>query len=306
MKKSKQVTETSILKYSMIACTIFVILEIFTSVVSQSQSVLMDAVYDATEIFMIFISIKVLPLLYKPISEKHPYGYSQLESVLIILKGFMMLSVTVGLLINNIQIMISGGQHVEYGEVAIFELFISLVSFLVAFILKKQNKHFNSPIITTEIKGWLIDAIASLGMAISFITPVIFKLEDTNIVAYLDQVVAILLCLSILPYPIKLLITTFKDIFLFAPEEDTVNSIKEICEDILPHDFSNNLTYDIIRTGRKLWISIYFEPIEENISTSRLLETQIKLKSILTDTYDDLYLEILPDIKIPTKEENHT
>lgn len=297
MKKTKQVTERSILKLSMISCAIFVLLEILISILTRSQSVLMDAVYDASEFVMIFISMTILPLLYKPLSEKHPYGFSQLESLVIILKGFMMLSVTGALLINNIQIMLTGGHNVAYFQVGIFELFISVVSFVIVFILKQQNKYFSSPIIAAEINGWLIDAVTSLGMAISFFIPSIFNLEGTAIVSYLDQIVAILLCISILPYPIKLLITTFKDIFLFAPEEETVNAIKDISEGLLPKKFSNNLTYDVIRTGRKIWISIYFEPINDLISTTELLEAQTNLKSKLKEDFEDVYLEILPDIK---------
>lgn len=290
--------ERKILRYSMFACLTFVILEIVTSIFTQSQSVLMDAVYDGCELVIIFISMRILPLLYKSSSEKHPYGFNQLESFVIILKGIMMLSVASGLLISNIQIMINGGKSVNYTAVAIFELSIAIVSFFTVFLLKKENENLNSPMIKAEIKGWLIDGICSLGMGFSFLIPSLINERCMPYLSsHLDQIVAIFLCLCILPYPIKLLFNTFKDIFLFAPEEYTMDTIRELTESTLDYKYLNNITYDVIRTGRKLWISIYFKPSSDYICVSELAEIQERLKAKMIENFEDIYLEILPDIE---------
>lgn len=290
--------EKSMLRYSMISCFLLVILEIFASIFTQSQSVLMDAVYDGCELIIIFASLKIVPLLYKSTSEKHPYGFNQLESIIIIIKGIMMLSVTSGLLINNIQIFINGGKEVDYISVAIFQLGIAVISFIVSFFLKNKNKNLNSPMLLAEVKGWLIDGICGLGMGIAFLTPSIFNIDGLyGIERYLDQIVAIILSISLLPYPIKLLFNTFKDIFLFAPEELTMEKIKEITETTLESEFLNEISYDVIRTGRKLWISIYYKPINDTIKVSNILKNQELLKSNLKKEFSNVYLEILPDIE---------
>lgn len=78
---------------------------------------------------------------------------------------------------------------------------------------------------------------------------------------FLDQVIAILLSLFILPIPIKAILTAVRDIFL-----KKMNLIKEKCEPILhQHDFEQ-ITYDVVRTERNLWISIYVVPKCDYIS----------------------------------------
>lgn len=298
MQKKLEAKERRILLYSMLACSIFVLLEIVTSILTESQSVLMDAVYDGCELIIILISLKIVPLIYKPSSEKHPYGFNQLESVIVILKGVMMISVTSVLLLTNIQIFINGGKEVDYLSVALFELSIATISFITVYILKKQNSNLNSPMIEVEIKGWSIDGIYSLGVGCSFLLPEIIhsNLMD-NLSIHLDQIVTIILCICILPYPIKLLIHSLKDIFLFAPEESTMEIIRSITENTLNDFYKNDLSYDVIRTGRKLWISIYFKPIEDCISINDLYKSQEKLKLNLKKEFDNIYLEILPDIE---------
>lgn len=91
----------------------FVVVRAFVSLWSNSQAILMDAVFDAAELIVIGLSLFLTPLFYQPVSEKKPYGYSQFESVFIIVKGFMLISVTIGLITNNIQILLQGGPSSE-------------------------------------------------------------------------------------------------------------------------------------------------------------------------------------------------
>ena len=60
-----------------------------------------------------------------------------------------------------------------------------------------------------------------------------------------------------LPAPIRTIITAFRDLMLIPPEEDTIEEIKNLVEPIIRTYGYQKLYYDILRTGRKLWISVY-------------------------------------------------
>ena len=286
------------LNISLIAGLLFVLVEVIVAITTKSQAVLMDSVYDAAELVMVLLSIRMVPLLYKPVSERRPYGYSQVESLFIAIKGFMLSSITLALVINNIGIMLQGGRHVEFEEIAYFELFATVLSLIVIIMLKRINRTSNSPLLQTEISGWSVDAVASFGMAIAFFLPGWFNysfLEELT--PFLDQIIAIFLSLFILPIPIKAILTAVRDIFLWAPEEKTMNLIKEKCEPILhQHDFEQ-ITYDVVRTGRNLWISIYVVSKCDSISIRSYSIIQDELEQALVDEFSDLYMELLPEIE---------
>ena len=82
-----------------------------------------------------------------------------------------MIAVTVGLIINNIQIIFHGGQHVNFSMVAYFEMSATLVSIAVIFLLRRMNSKLTSPIVIMEIQEWQIDSVASFGMCIAFFLP---------------------------------------------------------------------------------------------------------------------------------------
>lgn len=290
--------EKNILKISMLLCGAFIIIETIVSIMSNSQAVLMDAVYDGTEFVMVIISMKLVPMLYKPLNEKHPYGYGQFESIFILLKSFIMIAVTMGLIVNNIQIILSGGRVVEYDFLAGFQLIVTLVSIFVVIFMKKSNKNLNSKFVQIELNGWIIDIVSSVGMGIAFLMPVIFidSVIINQLNPYIDQLIAIMLSICMLPLPIKLLIPAFHDVFLFSPEAGTMDKIKEKTEEILQREKIKNTTFDVIRTGRKMWISIYFEPREQWIAVKFVERVQNEIEKSLKEEFGDVYVELLPDI----------
>lgn len=290
--------EQKCLKLSMYGGIFFVIIEFFMALVTKSQAVLMDSAYDAAELVLIIVSIKLVPLLYRPTTEKRPYGFSPVESWFILVKGFMLTAITVGLVISNIQIMLGGGRSVSFGLVAGFEIFAALVGIGVWAALRGMNRQIASPMVKTEMYGWMMDAGVSLGMGIAFLIPLLLDAGWVErIVPYLDQVVAIVLSAFILPIPIKTVIWSLRDLFLLAPEESTMEKIKETCEEILSRNDFRGGDYEVVKTGRKIWISIYVAPRNDMISISKWSQVQREMELALEAEFPNLYLELLPDIE---------
>ena len=290
--------EKSALRISLTGNLIFVILELAVAIYTSSQAVLLDSVYDGVELLMIFVSIILVPLLYKPSNENHPFGYLQVETLFVVVKGIIMTAVTAGLIINNIQIIIHGGRHVSFSVIAWFELAAAILSVIFIAILSYMNRHLSSPVVTMEIQEWKIDTAASLGMTVAFFLPMFLHADWFRpIVPYLDQCIAIILSICMLPIPIHAVVTGLRDLFLLPPEEETVQNIKDIITPILDAYGYDKLYFDIVRTGRKLWISVYITFDRDEISISRFKIVQNFIIQALSKEYQDFYFELLPDIE---------
>lgn len=301
--KKTQAKEKSAMSISLYGNVFFVVLELVMAIYTRSQAVLLDAVYDGVEFVMLLPSIFLIPLLYKPSNEKRPFGYMQVESVFVVIKGVTMTAVTIGLIINNIEIMLHGGRNVAFGTVAWFELAACIISIAVTLYLKRKNRTMNSPLIDMEISGWKIDSVASLGMAAAFFLPVLLPLGPIALLRpYLDQMITIVLSLCMISTPIHSVITGMRDLFLLPPEAETIEEIKETVEPILGSYGYENLYYDIVRTGRKLWISVYITFDRDEVSISRFKVVQKFCIQALAKKYTDFYFELLPEIEYVEEE----
>ena len=272
--------------------------ELVMALVTGSQAVLLDAVYDSVEFCMLLPSIFLIPLLYKPSNEEHPFGYMQIETIFVVVKGITMTAVTFGLIFNNINLMLHGGHIVSFHTVAGFELFACILGIIVTVYLYYKNKQMESPLINMEMQGWRIDSFISLGMTVAFLLPMLIPFDwFQHIVPYLDQLITIVLSLVMIPTPIHTVITGIRDLMLIPPEEETIDDIKETIEPIIGVYGHKNLYYDIVRTGRKLWISVYISFEKDIVSLSKFKQLQDQCIKALASKYSDFYFELLPDIE---------
>lgn len=286
--------EKKILMLSFFAGLVFAIAEFIFSIYSHSQSALTDAVYDASELVFIALLLFLNPLFHKPVSEKHPYGYLQVESIFVIIKNVMMLSVSLGVSAEVLDSALSGGNSVDNASVSIFQLCLGFASILIFLLMKRQNRSLSSPTISAELLGWKLDIFYSLGMSFAFFASIYLEKTPLGFLApYFDQIVAVLVMAFMLPESIKVLWSSLKDLFLFSPDQTSVEEIKALCNPILEHYRFSPVFFDITRTGRHLWIAIYFH-IETTSLQVQDLDDALKILNKKTqEKFQDCTCELI-------------
>ncbi len=295
-KSSEELLEKRILLLSFLSGVGFVIVELIYAIYSHSQSTLMDALYDASELVFIIFLLFLTPLFHKPISEKHPYGFFQIESFFILIKNTMMISVTGSVLTSVIEKLLSGGNNINKGQVSIFQLILGFVSLIILFIMKFMSRKISSPTVKAEILGWKLDVVYSLGMSFAFFIAV--QLQHTSLAflsPYFDQIISILIMCFMIPETVKMLIETFRELFLFSPDQQTVTKIKELSGKILEDYSFTPVFYDISRTGRKMWVAIYFRVISDTICVKNVQEANARLNNQISQEFSDVFCEIILD-----------
>ncbi len=297
-KKKTLKREKSAMTVSMYGNLLFVIIELVMAVYTSSQAVLLDAVYDGIEFFMLLPSVMMIPLLYKPSSEKRPFGYMQVETIFLVVKGITMTAVTLGLIVNNLDLLLHGGRRISFDTVAYFELFACVLGLAVTLYLKRKNRSLNSPLIETEMQGWKIDCVVSLGMAAAFFLPRMLPDGPWQVLTlYLDQIITIVLSMFMLPAPIRTVISGLRDLLLLPPDQETVQNIHQIVEQTLQGTNYSQIQHEIVKTGRKLWISTYITLEKDEVSLLKFQQAQSRCIEALREEYTDFYFELLPLIE---------
>lgn len=272
----------------------FALAEFIFAMYTHSQSVLMDAAYDASELVFIILILFLTPLFHSPISEKRPFGFFQVESMFLIIKGVMMLSVTIGLSTHVIDSALSGGNYVDGGKISLFQFILGLVSICIYAVMRHLNRSVSSPTVDGELLGWKLDTVYSIGMSGAFfISTFLNKTPVAFLGPYFDSMVAIGIVIFMLPENIKMLWGAMQDVFLFSPEESTVNEIKSICNEILNIYCFQPVFYDITRTGRRLWVSVYFEISENCLYIQKLEQASLKVNSALQHKFENCFCELI-------------
>ena len=303
MMKTKNMTkeelEKRILRLSFAGSCALSAAEIIMALYLHSYTVLMDAIFDSAELVMMWPFLLLIPLLYKPVSEWHPYGYAQVESLFLIVKYSILLILILLMINTNVHIILSGGHDVSPMGIAIFEICLGIGSVLMYLFLQHMSRKYESPTIHAELFLWKTDIVGSIGIAVAFLAD--HLLGDSilkPIAPYMDSVVAIVLSLILIAEPLKELNRGFKQMLLFSPPKEVMDKVHEAVDRHLK-DMPYEATFiDVIQTGRKTWIEVY---LKETSSTS-LIDTRewSKLHDLvrqdLRPEFDQLYIEFIPDL----------
>ena len=88
------------------------VFELAMFIVSGSQAILIDGVYDAMDVVILVIYQMLLPLIYKPVSERIPFGFAQVETLFILILGLLAfgLDCVAGVFFAKILNFITGGK----------------------------------------------------------------------------------------------------------------------------------------------------------------------------------------------------
>ena len=286
--------EKTILRLSFVAGLAFALAELIFAIYSHSQSALTDAVYDASELVFIALLLFLTPLFHKPVSEKHPYGYFQVESIFLIVKVVMMLSVTLGVGVEVIESALSGGNPVDDLQVSLFQLCLGVASVVIYVIMRGVNKNSSSPTVEAELLGWRLDIGYSLGMSLAFFaSSFLVKTPLAFIAPYFDQIIAVLVMVFMLPESVKMLWSSVRDIFLFSPDEELVEQIKQICTESMEDYAFSPVFFDITRTGRHLWVAVYFKVSSATLAVKQLKKATEEVNQKISSQLEECTCELI-------------
>ena len=284
--------------FSLIAGIILLVIGIIMVIKTDSKAMLADALYDSIDIIIVILTLFLVKLYHAPVSEKKPFGFSQLESFFLLIKTFMILALNVSIIINAVISIINGGKEIDVITVSLFQFILFIGNLIVWLIIRNINKKINSPTVKAEVVAWKFDMIYSFGMAFAFF--VIQALKETNfksIIPYFDQIVVIISSIIMLPEVFKVLKENITSVLLFAPNKDLTDEIKSIIEKNLLNTNMKILHYDIIKTGRKTWISSYFKSSDNIVDITQLKEITTKCSEELNERIGNIYFELIPDVE---------
>lgn len=296
--KLRQQDERRAIRVSTTLGVLVAIAEIIMYFITSSQAILIDSIYDGMDVVILVLYQILLPLLYEPVSEKIPYGYAQVESLFILVKGSILIIVTLLVIYNNIRVILSGGASLDTGLILDYEFGLTVFCLFGYMLMRYLGRKMNTPMIKVELITWKIDVFLSLGAFLGFGLAIPFTkyhfLQWT--IPYIDSVISCIIAALMLPEPVKAFIKAIRELVLMAPSEKKLEEIRQLAGQVLENYPYEVDFIDAVRTGRKLWIDFYVVTESNIMDIRQLKKATMELKELLSRHYEGVYVDLIPDI----------
>ncbi|KAF0862628.1 cation diffusion facilitator family transporter [Pseudomonas sp. LD120] len=249
--------EQVLLKQSTVLMFAVAIAGIVTGFVSGAQSILFDGFFSLIATFIKVLMLITAKLIAKESNHRFQFGFWHLEPMVLLIEGSFLLLIAIYAFLNGVFGIINGGREVELGLVIFYAAFFAVAEFAYFFYVRRRNRTLKSSLIQFDNISWLVDAMLSVGLLVSFVTALLLKhYGHGQWAVYVDPAILILLALSMLPPALKILRPALRDVLGIAPDhlDDKVRSVMEAAK--LAHGFEEYVSY-VQKHGRARFIEIH-------------------------------------------------
>ncbi|ROL83177.1 cation transporter [Pseudomonas protegens] len=269
--------EQALLKQSTVLMFAVAIAGIVTGFVSGAQSILFDGFFSLIATFIKVLMLITAKLIAKQSNQRFQFGFWHLEPMVLLIEGSFLLLIAIYAFLNGVFGIINGGREIELGMVIFYAGFFAVTEFAYFFYVRRRNRKLKSSLIQFDNISWLVDAMLSVGLLVSFIIALLLKQYGHGQWAvYVDPAILILLALSMLPPALKILRPALRDVLGIAPDQldEKVRNVMEQAK--ATHGFDDYISY-VQKHGRARFIEIHIVlpadyPLQDVATLDRLRE----------------------------------
>lgn len=282
------------IKISLIGASTFAIVGLSFALWSQSQAVLLDGAFNLITALIVLFAKRVTRLLGEPESRHRPAGYVALEPLYVLIKGVVLLILTLVVMASNAIILLTGGAELELGPIVIYIAVAVAGNATIWLLIRRQQREATSPLLDVEVQNWQVNTLISAGIGLSFLLVLLF--EDgalKPIVPYVDQIIVLVVGLLALPVPATAIRTGLKELLLFGADEPIQARTEEILAETMSDAEVKRWKVNVIKTGRVYWVAVFVDPTADTTDADFGDRLQAALLPTLEAEYSPTNLEVM-------------
>ncbi len=221
------------------------------SIISSSQAILLDGLFNLTYLATGLFTLKVARLVFKGDDERFPFGYAYFEPLVNGLKGVLVLGVSLMALVDALQTLLTGGRSISAGAAIAYGVFAASTCWLLALITRRGAKRTVSPLVQADAENWLVNGAVSVAVLLAFISIVFLKGSTLDyLVPYVDPFLVITVVLLFISIPVRMAWQALMELLNRTPPAEILQQVQEAVKACTKHLPVQQLYVRVIQPGR--------------------------------------------------------
>jgi predicted Co/Zn/Cd cation transporter (cation efflux family) len=291
LKKEKRFLKMSSLGNFLIGCA-----GITVAVVSSSQAIMLDGLFNLTYCASGLFTVKVASLVAGGDDERFPHGYSFFEPLVNGIKGMLVLGVSVMALIGSIQALLSGGRSISAGFAVAYGIFASIVCWSVALLMRRGANTTDSPLVSADSENWLVNAAISSCVLLAFAG--IFILEAFELgrfAPFVDPIVVLAVVTISITVPVRMAWNALMALLNKAPDGEILTKVNQIVDESLADLPLQERFIRVIQPGRQRMVLVHvvLAAGDQLYRIKDLDAIRMKIHQALRNTHTATFVDVL-------------
>jgi cation diffusion facilitator family transporter len=226
MDDAKAARDQRLLMFSIWASAGFAVLSSVWGILSGSSMIVFDGLYSFVSIGLSVLAVLTLRFSRREADERFPWGREAAEPLVVMIKAATLGALCAYAAVGGILDIVDGGREVAVGSAVVYAAVATLGGLAVGLVLRRASRD-GSDLVRAEAAEWLGDALLSVGVLIGFlIAYALVAAGRTDLAAYVDPGMVTIVSLAFLWVPIKLIVSSLREILSMAPEADVLDELR--------------------------------------------------------------------------------
>ena len=226
MDDAKSARDQRLLMFSIWASAGFAVLSSVWGILSGSSMIVFDGLYSFVSIGLSLLAVLALRFSRRGADERYPWGRDAAEPLVVVIKAAVLGALCAYAAIGGIVDIVNGGQEVAVGSAVVYAVVATLGGLVVGVVLRRAARN-GSHLVRAEASEWLGDTLLSVGVLIGFLIAYwLVAAGRADAAAYVDPVMVTLVSLAFLWVPLKLIVSSLRQLLSMAPEEDVLDQLR--------------------------------------------------------------------------------
>lgn len=219
----------------------------------------------ANGIFSIFsllgsaLNLAAAKLVSRPPDNKFQYGYWHVEPLVLFINGLLLCAICFYAIVNSIENIRTGGNLVDAAGVIWFGIVSGVLCGVVWLFEFIVARHIDSDIVRNDSREWLVDFLFSLVTFLGFL--VLRWLEEplySYWARYADSVLVIIMAVTLLPLPVRVVVSNVREILLMTSNEDPISCQVDNEMKLVKQNFPGVVSYTshVAKVGRSYFVEV--------------------------------------------------
>ena len=251
MKSKNDNPERKALLISAMGTLIIGCVGLISSVISSSQAIMLDGLFNLTYFATGLFTLKVARLVQKGDDERFPYGYAFFEPLVNGLKGVLMLGVSIMALVGAVEALFSGGRSIAAGTAIAYGIFATTACWSLAFTTRKGAERSGSPLVQADAENWLVNGAISSAVLLTFVGILLIRGTRLEFLTpYVDPSLVVIVVLISISVPVRMAWQALMELLNRTPSPEIVQQVQQIVEAGLVDLPVQQLYVRVVQAGR--------------------------------------------------------
>ena len=225
MDDTRSARDQRLLMFSIWASAGFAVLSSVWGIVSGSSMIVFDGLYSFVSIGLSVLAVIALRFSRRGADERYPWGRDAAEPLVVVIKAATLGALCAYAAIGGIVDIANGGREVAVGSGLVYAAVATIGGLAVGGA--RRATRGGSDLLRAEAAEWLGDALLSVGVLIGFLFAyALVAAGRADLAAYVDPGMVTLVSLAFLWVPIKLIVSSLRQILSMAPEADVLDQLR--------------------------------------------------------------------------------